>query len=624
MRLRTRVIALIGCLFAVLGLAQFLVQQQVLLPSFTELERQAAKTDMQRVEQALRRELDLLLITARDYGNWDETYRFIRNRNAEYVTTNLTPETMETLRVNVIAFITPDGGYAWAAGRQLVSGAALELDLLANGEFPADNPWRTEIRDGGAMVGILNTNQGALLAALAPILDGKGGRLHRGMVLFGRLITNAEIARIGEQAQVRLSRVALLPPDSHAKPQTETLVEGEGFTEVFRLFADVAGAPVFKLRIEVPRAISARGAEVVSYATLFLLASGIVVLLLTIMMLNRTLLSPLAKVTRQAVAVGDNDDLSARINLNRSDEIGELAREFDRMVGKLAEARRQLVDQSFDAGIAENASGVLHNLGNAMTPLTVKVAGLQDSLRAAPTGDIELVLAELKQTGADASRRADLDEFLALTGRELARVVTGAQQQVDSVARHALAIQEVLSAQTRQARAGAVIETVSLPELVEQSAELVAPALRQRLAIEVDQSLAALGAVRVARTSLKQVLQNLIVNAAEAIHAAGLERGSLRVSAAALATDGDEQLHLCFADDGVGIVASDLTRIFEKGFSTKPAAANSGIGLHWCANTINALGGTIRAESAGPRCGATMHVVLPLDRTTTRQLRHVA
>ena len=624
MRLRTRVIVLIGCLFAGLGLTQFLVQQQILLPSFIELERQAAKTDMQRVEQALRRELDLLLITARDYGNWDESYRFMQDRNPEYVASNLTSDTMETLRVNAIALITLDGDYASMATTQPESGHAPELDLLASGRFPADNPWRAEIQDGRAIAGILNTNQGALLAALAPILDGKGGKLHRGMVLFGRLLTNEEIARIGEQAQVRLSRVALLPADLQAATRTEILVEGKKSTEVFRLFADVAGAPVLKLRIEVPRAISARGTEVVRYATLFLLASGVVVLLLTIVLLHRTVLSPLAKVTRQAVAVGDNDDLSARINLDRSDEIGELAREFDRMVGKLAGARRQLVDQSFEAGIAENASGVLHNLGNAMTPLTVKVAALQDTLRAAPTGDIELVLAELGQPGADAGRKADLDNFLALTGRELARAVTGAQEQVDSVAHHALAIQELLSAQMQQARSGAIIEAVNLPELVEQSAELVAPAQRQRLSIDMDPSLAGLGAVRVARMSLKQVFQNILVNAAEAIHATGRERGSLRIRAEAVMTAGGEQLHLCFADDGVGIAASDLTRIFAKGFSTKPAAANSGIGLHWCANTINALGGTIRAESAGPHCGATLHIVLPLDRAATTQFRHVA
>jgi len=470
----------------------------------------------------------------------------------------------------------------------------------------------------------MSTNQGPMLAVLAPVLDGSGTGPHRGMVLMGRLLTDKEIARIGDQARVRLSRVAAFPRDTRTPPQTQMLIAGAAFTEVFRQFADVSGVPALVLRIEVPRSISARGAEVVTYAAVFLAAAGTIVLLLMILMLNRTLLGPLARVTRQAVAVGEADDLSARLNLDRRDEIGKLAREFDRMVGRLAEARRQLVDQSFHAGIAENASGVLHNLGNAMTPLAVKLAGLQDALRAAPTGDIDLVLAEIEQSAADPGRRLELEEFLALTSRELTRVVTGARQEVDTVARHAQVIQEVLSHQTRQARAGAVIETVSLPDVVEQSLELVAPALRQLVAIQVDRSLAELGAVRVARTLLQQVFQNLIVNAAEAIRAAGREHGSLRISVAVLPGAGGDRLQLSFADDGVGIAAGDLPQVFDKGFSTKPAASNSGIGLHWCANTINALGGSIRAASPGPNQGATLHIVLPLERAVSTPLQHVA
>jgi sensor histidine kinase regulating citrate/malate metabolism len=74
-------------------------------------------------------------------------------------------------------------------------------------------------------------------------------------------------------------------------------------------------------------------------------------------------------------------------------------------------------------------------------------------------------------------------------------------------------------------------------------------------------------------------------------------------------------LTLRFEDDGVGIRDEDLTRIFEKGFSTKPGDTNQGIGLHWCANAINAIGGRIRAERAVSG-GAILHVTVPLQRST--------
>ncbi len=55
-----------------------------------------------------------------------------------------------------------------------------------------------------------------------------------------------------------------------------------------------------------------------------------------------------------------------------------------------------------------------------------------------------------------------------------------------------------------------------------------------------------------------------------------------------------------------------LGRVFEKGYSTKSKETNYGIGLHWCANVISALGGRIWATSAGPGRGTSMHLMVPL------------
>jgi sensor histidine kinase regulating citrate/malate metabolism len=58
--------------------------------------------------------------------------------------------------------------------------------------------------------------------------------------------------------------------------------------------------------------------------------------------------------------------------------------------------------------------------------------------------------------------------------------------------------------------------------------------------------------------------------------------------------------------------------VFEKGFSTKSLETNQGIGLHWCANALNALGGRIWADSDGSGCGACLHFMVPLaDREMT-------
>jgi two-component system, NtrC family, sensor kinase len=120
------------------------------------------------------------------------------------------------------------------------------------------------------------------------------------------------------------------------------------------------------------------------------------------------------------------------------------------------------------------------------------------------------------------------------------------------------------------------------------------------------------GVVQVARTVLRLVLQNFIINAADAVRDAGRERGVFKVVAEIVHDSDREQLHLQCQDDGVGIAAANLERVFDKGFSTKSRNTNYGIGLHWCANAIASLGGRIWAASDGAGCGASMHLMLPL------------
>jgi two-component system, NtrC family, sensor kinase len=336
------------------------------------------------------------------------------------------------------------------------------------------------------------------------------------------------------------------------------------------------------------------------------------VLILLVVALNRIVLAPLARVTRHAVAVGNGTDLTARLSLPGGDEIARLAREFDRMVERVADSRRQLVDQSFQAGFAELAKGVLHNLGNAMTPLGVRLSKLADRLRDAPVDDVQLGLAELTKESGPSERRSDLEEFLRLACRELAAGLKDAQGDVAVVQRQATIVQTALSELMRSTRNTNVVESVRLPDLVAQTLEIVPDACRQRLVVDSDESLRKVGAVQVARTVLRLILQNLIINAADAVRDAGRAKGVLHFAAEIVGEADGEQLHLHCKDDGVGITADNLQRVFEKGFSTKSRETNYGIGLHWCANAIGAMGGRIWAASEGPGLGASMHLMLPL------------
>ena len=612
MNIRTKMISLLALLFAVLIVLEISIQKQVLMPSFAELEREDAETSMKRIGYALDTTLESIESMTGDWGNWADAYQFVKSPNVEFVNTNVTAASMKQLKVNAMLIVDLNGAYLLSSARTWETGETLDLDFTARKALPEDFPWRKNLADGKSARGLLRTNRGVMMTVAAPVLNGSGSGQHLGMVIMGRLLTPAQVQMIGAQAQASLAMLRDQVPDGG-----EEIAETDAATQIFKSFTDIYGKPLMTFRVEVPRRITERGRGAVTYASLYLIGAAVTVLLLLVVALNRIVLRPLARVTRHAVAVGEGTDLSARLSLPGQDEIALLAREFDRMVERVADSRRQLVDQSFQAGFAELAKGVLHNLGNAMTPLGVRLAKLGERLRNAGAGDVDLALSELAKenavsSGRPSARREDLEEFLRLACRELAACVKESQEDVAVAQRQSTIIQTALTELMRSTRNAHVVETVRLPDLVAQTLEIVPDACRQRLVVNTDESLRKVGGVQVARTVLRLILQNLIINAADAVRDAGRDKGMLQFAAEIVGDADSEQLHLHCKDDGIGIAADNLQRVFDKGFSTKSRDTNYGIGLHWCANAIAALGGRIWAVSEGLGMGASMHLMLPL------------
>jgi two-component system NtrC family sensor kinase len=472
MNIRTKMILLLALLFTVLIVLEIIVQDTVLMPSFAELEREDAETSMKRIDYALDATLEGLELSAADWGNWADVYHFVQSPNPAFVDANITPVALKQLKVNAMLIVDLHGNYVVSSARALDTGAPLDIDLMARKALPEDFPWRKNLGQTASARGLVRTNRGVMMIAAAPVLDGSGGGRPLGMVLMGRLLTGPQVRLIGSQAQTSLAMMRNGPSTGPSRGAQE-IVETDDLTRISRPFPDIYGRPLMSLRVEVPRRITAQGRGAVTYASLYLIGAAVTVLVLLVVALNRIVLRPLARVTRHAVALGEGSDLDARLDIPGHDEIARLAREFDRMVERVADSRRQLVDQSFQAGFAELAKGVLHNLGNAMTPLSVRLSKLADRLRDAPAGDVERAFAELSAEHPEVARRADLEEFLRLACRELAAGVKDARADVAVAQRQATIVQTALAELMRSTRNAHVIESVRLPELVAQTLEIV-------------------------------------------------------------------------------------------------------------------------------------------------------
>lgn len=296
--------------------------------------------------------------------------------------------------------------------------------------------------------------------------------------------------------------------------------------------------------------------------------------------------------------------------LRRSnDELEERVRERTR---ELREAQQQALALARQAGMAELATNILHNVGNVLNSVNTSTAILGEGLRGLRIEPVARTADLLEQRGADLSaflssdeRGRRVPELLRKLGEHLAGQRDEMLSMTEELQRHVDHIRTIVEMQQSYALGAVMIEETSLADLVEDALRIHAAALaRHRISVERD--LAVLPPVLADKHRVLQILLNLMSNAKYALDKVSPEarRLLLRIERAP-----EERVRLQVIDSGEGIDPALLTRIFQHGFSNR--TGGHGFGLHSCAMAARALGGSLSAHSEGLGKGATFTLEIP-------------
>jgi PAS domain S-box-containing protein len=288
--------------------------------------------------------------------------------------------------------------------------------------------------------------------------------------------------------------------------------------------------------------------------------------------------------------------------------------ERNRAQRQLEEMHKQLVQASRQAGMAEVATGVLHNVGNVLNSVNVSATVLGESIRKSKAASIRKV-ADLLE-----ANKADLAGFFApdAKGQMLPGYLTGLAQQfeaeqedrlseIEQLTKNISHIKDVVAMQQTYAKVTDVLENCAPLSLLEDALRIASPDLTASgVQIELDCP-KSLPEVCVDRHKVMQILINLLTNARQAMDSNPTTERKLTVSATYTAA---ERLSVIIRDNGCGIPPENLTRIFNHGFTTKESG--HGFGLHSAANAAKEFGGRLAGTSEGPGRGATFTLELPL------------
>lgn len=280
----------------------------------------------------------------------------------------------------------------------------------------------------------------------------------------------------------------------------------------------------------------------------------------------------------------------------------------------LEKAQRELLLTSRQAGMAEVATGVLHNVGNVLNSLNVAASVVASGLRDPRVDTLNRVgqlLREHEQAGdlatyltADPKGRlvpgliATLGSHFAAERDRLQRELAELQASVDH-------IKEIVSMQQAYATTVGVVERLDPAALVEDAIRMNASALT-RHDVTLVREFEDVPPVQAERGKVLQILINLIRNAKYACDEGGVLPKLVRIGLTRTATGA---VRMSVADNGIGILPENLTRIFQHGFTTRPTG--HGFGLHSSALAARELKGALTAHSDGPGRGATFVLELP-------------
>jgi PAS domain S-box-containing protein len=278
---------------------------------------------------------------------------------------------------------------------------------------------------------------------------------------------------------------------------------------------------------------------------------------------------------------------------------------------ELERVHKQLMIASRQAGMAEVATNVLHNVGNILNSINISASLVVERVKQSKVPGVSRLAAMLQEKGAAVGefltqdeRGKRIPEYLTSLGEQLMSDQKMALEELASLRDNLEHIKDTVAMQQSYAKLCGVVETIEVVDLVEDSLRLNAGAF-VRHGVTLQREFGEVPPITVDKHKVLQILVNLVRNAKYACDESGRSDKliTLRIESAPAG------VRICVIDNGVGIPAQNLSRLFAHGFTTR--ADGHGFGLHSGALAAQELGGSLSVTSDGPGRGATFILELP-------------
>ena len=278
---------------------------------------------------------------------------------------------------------------------------------------------------------------------------------------------------------------------------------------------------------------------------------------------------------------------------------------------ELEKTNKKLVNTSRQAGMAEVATNVIHNVGNVLNSVNTSFHQVQEISTRTNIDNIEKLAAMLSENVdqpnflRDDDRGKQIPSYLKMVAEQIAADREAVEEELASTRRHLEHIKTIVAMQQQFATSTHVIEETNLAQLIEDAVVISSSSLlRHNISLVRDYQTSIM--IWIDQHQVMQILVNLIRNAKHACQAAKQTNSQIKISVVQSAGE----IRVIVQDNGIGIADDNLLKLFSHGFTTKKNG--HGFGLHSGANCAKAMGGSLEATSKGIGHGATFTLTLPV------------
>jgi two-component sensor histidine kinase/sensor domain CHASE-containing protein len=325
----------------------------ILIGSFDKLEEKDTLMNTERARDALESDINRLSIAVGDWAPWDDTYNFILDGNKQYIESNFGTSTMANLKVNFVLFYNNSGHLVYGTGLDIKNGENIPIPISFRSDISPNYILLNHTSLESSISGIMMLPEGPILIASNPIITSAHEGPIRGTLIMGSFLDIEQLSRIthlslsfrqinGQNNIDSWPEIQMLSKEIPIiKPMNNEIIAG------YARLDDIEGNPAIVLKAEMPRGIHMQGENTMRYLVLSIIGAGLVFGLVTLLLLEKNVLSRLAFLSSNVSAIGASGNHSLRVSMPGKDELSNLANVINGMLEELEKAEEENKKQLF-------------------------------------------------------------------------------------------------------------------------------------------------------------------------------------------------------------------------------------------------------------------------------------